>query len=293
MALDRDGVGARQPLLAARVQAREQPRDILGAVDALRRERRARADLDAQIGPRQAAEGILVGDVVPHEDRGRRPDLMADRVERVALVGVDDCQLDDLLALARMHAGQPRRALPHGSDDGGGVLLRGLPVVQRGACGLVLHEHAGPLGGDGVQVVGDPVAQRQRLRGQRPREADVELGAVAADQMDLLRQSRERREVVQRAARDHGHAGVAERGQRAQRRDRLAARARLARHVDDRRERAVVVARDEQVRLAREPRKCLLERLHVAVRVLRGHAAGSASASRNDRAKRCTSCVRT
>ena len=211
------------------------------------------------------------------------PDLVAQGVERVALVGLDDRQLDDLLALARVHARQPRGALSHGRQGRGGVLLRGLPVVQGGARGLVLDDHAGRWTARCARRSSVTRSRSaQRLRGERAREADVELGAVAADEMDLLRQSRERCEVVQRAAGDHGHAGVAERGQRAQRRDRLAARPRLAGHVDDRRERAVVVAGDEQVRLAREPRECLLERLHVAVRVLRAHAAGSARASRND-----------
>ena len=104
-----------------------------------------------------------------------------------------------------------------------------------------------------------------RVGGERAREADVELGAVAADEVDLLGQPRERGEIVQRATRDHGDAGVGERGERAQSRDRLAPRARVAGDVDDRCERAVVVAGDEQVRLAREPRERLLERPSAAV----------------------------
>ena len=43
VALDRHGVGAGEPFAAALDEAREQARDVVGALDALRRERRARA----------------------------------------------------------------------------------------------------------------------------------------------------------------------------------------------------------------------------------------------------------
>ena len=165
--------------------------------------------------------------------------------------------------------------------------------MQRDAGRLVLDEHAGTRRRDRVQVLGHAVAQRERLGRERAGEADVELGAVAADEVDLLGQARERGEVVQRAARDHGHARVGERGERAQRGDRLAARARVAGYVDDRRERAVVVAGDEQVRLAREPRERLLERLHVAVRRVASCAPAPRAPRGTCAAKRWTSCVRT
>ena len=45
------------------------------------------------------------------------------RVEREALVGLDHGELDHLLALARMHAGQLRRALAHGRASAAAVLL--------------------------------------------------------------------------------------------------------------------------------------------------------------------------
>ena len=122
MALDRHCVRTRQPFAAGLDQSREQPRDVVRPVDPLRRERRPETDLDAEVGAREAAEGVLVGHVVADEDRGRRPDLVAERVERVALVGLDDRQLDDLLASARMHAGQQCRALAHGRECRGGVL---------------------------------------------------------------------------------------------------------------------------------------------------------------------------
>ena len=205
----------------------------------------ARADLDAEIGPGQAAERILVGDVVAHEDRRRGPDLVAQRIEREALVGLDDGELDHALALARVDAGEQRGALAHCGQGRGAILLRGLAVVQCGAGGLELDGDAGPGLGDGVELIGQLVSQRDRGGLERTREADVELGAVAADEVDLLGQARERGEIVQAASRDHRHAGVGERCQRAQRRDRLAPRAGLLRDVDDRRQRAVVVARDE------------------------------------------------
>ncbi len=123
VALDRHGVGARQPFAAALDQARQQARDVVGAIDAELGERRAAADLDAEIGSGEAAERVLVGHVVADEDRGRGADLVADRIERVALVGLDDGELDHLLALAGMHARQPRRALAHRVERGRGVLL--------------------------------------------------------------------------------------------------------------------------------------------------------------------------
>ena len=225
VALDRDGVGAGEPLAAALDEAREQARDVVRLLDAELREGDARADLDAEVGAGQAAEGVLVGHVVADEDRGGGADLMAQGIERVALVGLDDGELDHLLALARVHAGQQRRARTHGVAGGHAVRLGGLPVVQRSAGGLELDRHARPQGGDRVQLVDHAVAQRERLGRQSAREADVELGAVAADEVDLLGQARERGEVVQRAARDDRDARVGQRREGTQRGDRLALRA--------------------------------------------------------------------
>ena len=55
-------------------------------------------------------------------------------------------------------------------------------------------------------------------------EADVELGAVAADQVHLAGQPGERGQVAQRPAGDDRHGGLRQRGQRPDRRDRLGQR---------------------------------------------------------------------
>ena len=72
-------------------------------------------------------------------------------------------------------------------------------------------------------------AGRWRPVVERVHEADVELGAVAADQVHLGRQAGQRRQVAQRAAGDHGGGGLVQAGERAQRADRLGHRAGLLR----------------------------------------------------------------
>ena len=84
-------------------------------------------------------------------------------------------------------------------------------------------------------------------------EAEVELGAVAADEVHLAREARERRQVAERAARDDGDDGLRQRGQRPHGGDGLGQRPCRRGIVDERREGAVVVAPDEELGNARDP----------------------------------------
>ena len=93
----------------------------------------------------------------------------------------------------------------------------------------------------------------RRSSGREPLdEAEVELGAVAADEVHLARQARERRQVAERATGDDGDRGLRQRGERTDRGDRLGQRLGRGRVVDERRERAVVVAADEELRHPRD-----------------------------------------
>jgi hypothetical protein len=85
-------------------------------------------------------------------------------------------------------------------------------------------------------------------------EAEVELRAVAADEVHLARKTRQGGKIAERSARDHGDHGLGERGQRAHRRDGLGKRPGCRRVVDERSERAVVVATDEELRYLRDSR---------------------------------------
>ena len=82
---------------------------------------------------------------------------------------------------------------------------------------------------------------------------EVELRAVAPDQVHLAREAGERRQVAQRPAGDDRDDGLRQRRERPDGRDGLRERAGRRRIVDERRERAVVVAPDEQLGDARNP----------------------------------------
>ena len=109
------------------------------------------------------------------------------------------------------------------------------------------------LARDRLQLGEQPAVELVELRRKPLDEAEVELGAVAPDQVHLARQPRERRQVAQRAARDDRDDGLRQRRERADGRDGLRQRAGGRRIVDERRERAVVVATDEQLGDARDP----------------------------------------
>ena len=112
------------------------------------------------------------------------------------------------------------------------------------------------LARDCLQLGQQPTVELVELGREPLDEPQVELGPVAADQMHLARQARERGQVAQGAARDHRDHGLRQRRQRADGGDRLRQRARGSRIVDERREGAVVVAADEQLRDTRNPAEC-------------------------------------
>ena len=64
MPLDRNGVIAVEPVPAHLEHEAEHPHRVDRLVDAVRRERLADADLDADVGPVELGERVLVGDVV-------------------------------------------------------------------------------------------------------------------------------------------------------------------------------------------------------------------------------------
>ena len=119
--------------------------------------------------------------------------------------------------------------------------------------GLVSSRIPGCVARDRLQLGEQPAVELVELRRKPLDEAQVELGAVAPDQVHLARQARERRQVAQRAARDHRDDGLRQRRQRADGGDGLRQRAGRRRIVDERREGAVVVAPDEQLGDARDP----------------------------------------
>ena len=94
----------------------------------------------------------------------------------------------------------------------------GVAHVQRDAGRLDLDRDAGELGGDRAERVLDPAQQRLGGIVDRVHEAGVELGTVAADQMDLGGHPRQRRQVSQRPARDQGRRRRRQGGQLPQRR---------------------------------------------------------------------------
>ena len=122
--------------------------------------------------------------------------------------------------------------------------------------GLVSSRIAGMLARDRLQLGEQPAVELVELGREPLDEPEVELGAVAADQVHLARQAGERRQVAQRAPGDHRDHGLRQRRQRTDGSDRLRQRAGGRRIVDERRERAVVVAADEQLRDARNPAEC-------------------------------------
>ncbi len=132
-------------------------------------------------------------------------------------------------------------------------------------------------------------------------EPQVELRAVAADEVHLARQARQRRQVAQRATRNDRDRRLRQRCQSPDGGDRLGERLRLRRVVDERRERAVVVAADEELghpwrcgraRRATRHRASTSMPGSCAPTPLNRTASGALRSVRNERAQRSTSCAR-
>ena len=228
-------------------------------------------------GPRRLAKPFSSVTSSPRNSTALADELGAQLVERGALVGGDHRQLDDLLAFGDVHAGPGRRAGAHRVDDLGGDVAGRRPARARRrwpACSPAVH-----LGGRAA-ILRSSVLSRARIStssgARRCDEADVELGAVAADEVHLAGQP------------GQGRPGRAAPARRPRRPWSAAARpapgraatdsgsgTRRGRVVDERREGAVVVAGDEQLRHAGEPpdrRPAAPGRSRCRVRALVAHA---------------------
>jgi len=202
-----------QPGAAFLEQEGQRAGDGLGAVHPVLGQALALAHLDADIGPRQHAERLLVGHVVAEEHRRRRALLVADGVQGGALVGLDDGQFDDRLALGDLHPDPARRTLADRFQRPAPDLGGGVAHVQRDTGRFRLDRGAGVVVGDLGQRGLDLVQQLLGVVVDGVHEADVELRAVAADQLDLDGQARECRQITQGAAGDHGRGGAGQPGE--------------------------------------------------------------------------------
>ena len=120
--------------------------------------------------------------------------------------------------------------------------------MERDARGLALDDRSGRPRGDLVELADHLGAAPADLLGERARESGFELASVGADEVDFRGQAAQGGEVAQRAAGDHRDVRVGERRQGTQRDDRLTHGQRLSGVVDVPRNRAVVVAGDQQDR---------------------------------------------
>ncbi len=249
--LDRRRGVAPQPVPAPDDEPREQLRDVFGARDARMRRSGPCADLDAEIAADQGAEGVLVSGVVAEVDDVRRAEVVPQAADRITLVRVDEGGVEHHLAVAYEHVVRLQQAPSLGH---GGRLPVGfdMAVVERAAGRFRLDVRARERSRELREVLGELVSLLDDVGRELVGEIDVELRAVAPDEMDLRRQAAHQRQLAQLAAGDHGHVGLGEVGERAQCRDGLTIRGRRGRVVDDRRDRAVVVGGDEERRGARE-----------------------------------------
>ena len=195
VALDRLGRFVEQPLAPQLDDRRQHLGDDLRRVDAVAGGGLTGADPDADVGTAQAGEAVLVGAVVADEQHRRGTDSVAQLLDRVALVGADDAELDDHVAVAPVHAGPTGRADVDLVQGASRVLRAGVAVVERDRRRLDLAGEALGPGRDGVhrpdQLLQD--AQRLASRGDDPA---VELRAVAAHEAHLVGESAHHRQVA-------------------------------------------------------------------------------------------------
>ncbi len=118
--------------------------------------------------------------------------------------------------------------------------------MQGGAGGLRLHPDPGESPRDGLEPRDDVVESAPGLVVDRMHESDIELGAVASDQLDLHGQTRKHRQILERASRDDRGGGPGQNREAPQGADRFGVRMSLVRIGHDGGQRAVVVARDQQ-----------------------------------------------
>jgi hypothetical protein len=206
--LDEGAGGAGGPGGAEPEERGDQAGDLGDGSDAELGAGLAGAGLDAQVGGGERAEGVLVGDVVADEDDGGGADALAEQAQGAALVGGQDAQLDHEDAVLDVDAGPAGRALEDGAEGVGGRGPGDVAVVKGDAGGLVLEEGAGEACGDVGEGRGEAFAEREGLGGEVRGGAQVELAAVAADELDIGGGAGEHGEVGQGPSGDDGGVGA-------------------------------------------------------------------------------------
>ena len=199
MIFDRDETCATEPLAAELGQQCEQLGDRVGIGNAVRGCGGAFADLDTDVGPAEGAEAILVGHVVAEEDNRRRADLVADRLQRRAFVGLDDGHLDDVVA----GPGEDVVAARWPADDlvTGGLRGIGLHTSEvKGRAGWLLFDPGPVLLAEDGHLRDEAPSTLVEFRPEFRCESEVEFAAVASDEADLLREPREQCQISKASA---------------------------------------------------------------------------------------------
>ena len=136
----------------------------------------------------QLGECVLVGDVVPEVEDGAGRRLRAQGVDGGALVGRDQRELDHVLAVRDVGPGPGGGPVADRLECMLANLGSGAANVHRDARRLRLQTHARMGTRDRRQLGEELVVKLAELRVEALDEAEVELGAVAADEMHLARQ---------------------------------------------------------------------------------------------------------
>ena len=246
MTFDRHGPLAEQPPAAALGEEGQHPYPGFRVIHPeVRPGVAGQSDLDADVRALQVRERVLVGRVVAEEDDRAGRLLGAQLVDGGALVGGHHRQFDDLLAGGQEHPGPGGRTRAQGFHDPGGDVAIGSPGVHRHAGRLLLEAYPCLAVRQGPDLAAEPGTQVGQLGRDPLDEADVELGAVAADQVHLAGQPGQRGQITQRSPGDDRDRGLRKRGQGTDRGDCLRQRGGMRGIVHNGRERAVVVARHQ------------------------------------------------
>ena len=258
--LDGRGMPTEKPGAAALEQEVQRERDVLGRLDPVVGQRVAVADLDADVRAVQPAKRLLVGHVVAEEHRGRRALLVAQDVERLALVGLDHRELQHCLALGDL--GVPRLrgracAFFSASSASAGSALRTCSAMLAGLISIATPGYSAAIAPSASLIL-----RSKRLCGvvDAVHETGVELRAVAADQVHLGGHPGQRGQIAQRPPGDQrGHMVDGSAASSRIAGGGFGERTRIVGVGDDRRHRAVVVAGDEDTGNASDRREGALQ----------------------------------
>ena len=159
--------------------------------------------------PLFAADRVrLVGDIVAKEEHGGGAHGGTHGVERLALVGWDEQQLADLLAVTDVELPDREVDPLDLGDDGLALVIVECAVVNGDRGRFLLERELGMVGDESAKGVKELRSAFLKCRVEVEREIDVELAPVGADEVDLGREAAERSEVPQRSAGDHGDVGL-------------------------------------------------------------------------------------